>query len=313
MAGQFVTCGLQDILVGEDLPCAVYLYLDFRFITYRAEGDKIDRSTYERLEMKQVKNLFIDEKDKAKFDAWRAKRELERRNSVPPLPEENKQFAKAREDAHRKLYDIFSSTHPEKIVTQTLDTSKQLVTEVMKFPFAVSTLAQLQGYSQGTVDHSVNVSVLSIYLAMQMGYTHQLILQHLGTGGLLHDLGKIKVKVLDTDKPAEITEKMKSHPAFGQEMLDAQSKIPNEVKLIIAQHHECHDGSGFPKKLRGSAIYDLARITAIANTFDELVADGTGPLVERQRNAINQLDQVLYPKFDPQKLEKALKILRMGV
>ena len=83
--------------------------------------------------------------------------------------------------------------------------------------------------------------------------------------------------------------------------------------MIVAQHHECHDGSGFPKKLRGSAIYDLARIVSIANVFDELVGDGQGTLIERQKVAIRQLDEFLYKKFDPQKLEKTLKILRMGI
>ena len=106
---------------------------------------------------------------------------------------------------------------------------------------------------------------------------------------------------------------MQVHPAYGLQMLEAQSRVPNEVKMIVAQHHEYNDGTGFPKKLRGSAIYDLARIVGIANVFDELVSDGTGTLLERQRAAIHQLDQVLYKKFDPQKLEKSLKILKMGV
>jgi hypothetical protein len=40
---------------------------------------------------------------------------------------------------------------------------------------------------------------------------------------------------------------------------------------------------------------------------------GSGPLVQRQKVAIKMLDEGYYPKFEPQKLEKALKILRMGV
>jgi HD-GYP domain-containing protein (c-di-GMP phosphodiesterase class II) len=85
------------------------------------------------------------------------------------------------------------------------------------------------------------------------------------------------------------------------------------VKMIVAQHHEAYDGTGFPKKLRGGVIYDLARIVSIANVFDELVADGQGNLVERQRAAVKQLDGTMYKKFDPQKLEKALKILKLGI
>jgi putative nucleotidyltransferase with HDIG domain len=316
MAEQFVSVNLDQIMVGEPLPVTIYIYIDFRFITFRAEGDTVDRSAYDRLEFKRVKNLFVLEQDRKKFLEWAAKYNAlraEEAKAVPPLSAETKNFQKVREDVHRKTMDIFLSTHPDKIVEQTLGASKKLVTEVMKFPYAVKTIAQLQTYSKGTVDHSVNVSVLSVYLAMQMGYSHALILQHVGMGGLLHDLGKIKVPVEENDTEQEIGVKMREHPGLGLKVLESQPKVPNEVKMIVAQHHECHDGSGYPKKLRGSSIYDLARIVSIANTFDEIVGDGQGSLQDRQKHAIQQLDQVLYKRFDPQKLEKALKILKLGV
>jgi putative nucleotidyltransferase with HDIG domain len=132
-------------------------------------------------------------------------------------------------------------------------------------------------------------------------------------GALLHDLGKTQVKIEDGDRPEVVEEKMKVHSELGHKLLEAQQKVPNEVKMIVAQHHENYDGTGFPKKLRGNQIYDLTRIVAIANVFDELVADGHGTLVERQRAALKQLDEVHYRRFDPQKLEKSLKILKLGV
>src|SRR6185437_14972324 len=169
----------DDIRVGETLPASVYIFIDFRFITFRAEGDTIDRNAYDRLEFKKVKTLFISEKDRAVFDDW-VKKQKALAPEPPPLPAANKNFAKVREDIHRKTMDIFQSQHPDKVVAQTLTASKKLVNEVMKIPFAVQSLSQLQTFSKGTVDHSVNVSVLGVYLAMQMGYSHQVILQHVG-------------------------------------------------------------------------------------------------------------------------------------
>jgi putative nucleotidyltransferase with HDIG domain len=316
MAEQFVSVELENVMVGESLPVNLYIYIDFRFITFRASGDTIDKNAFDRLEFKKVKNLFVLDQDKQKFADWSAKYQALRKaeaKKIPPLSAETKNFLKVREDVHRKTMDIFTSTHPDKIVAQTLVASKKLVDEVMKFPFAVKTIAQLQTYSKGTVDHSVNVSVLSVYLAMQMGYSHALILQHVGMGGLLHDIGKPRVPIKEEDTPEVIEKKMRDHTGLGVKLLESQQKVPNEVKMIVAQHHECHDGSGFPKKLRGSAIYDLARIVCIANVFDELVGDGQGTLADRQKHAIAELDEKLYKKFDPQKLEKALKILRMGI
>jgi putative nucleotidyltransferase with HDIG domain len=313
MAEDFISVELQDILVGEPLPVPLYVYIDFRFITYRAEGDSLDRKSFDRLQFRKIRNLFVLRKDHPSYLKWVEKFKKEAQK-IPPLAKENRDFWFIRDDVARRTLDIFQSEHPDKIVAQTIVASKRLVSEVMKFPFASTSLSQLQTFSKGTVDHSVNVSILSVYLAMQMGYTHTLILQHIGMGGLLHDIGKGKVDIKESDSPEEFEKKMKEHATLGARLIDGQSKVPKEVKMIIEQHHEAHDGTGYPKKLRGStAIYDLARIVSIANVFDELVAEGQGSLVERQKSAILKLDQNLFKKFDPQKLEKALKILKLGI
>jgi putative nucleotidyltransferase with HDIG domain len=146
-----------------------------------------------------------------------------------------------------------------------------------------------------------------------MGYSHQLILNHIGTGALLHDIGKTKIQIDDKDSPEVVAQKMARHPELGAEMLEKMPGVPSEVKMIVAQHHEFHDGTGFPKKLRGAAIYDLARIVSLANVFDRMVADEVGTLPERQKAAVKRIDQVMHRKFEPQKLEKAMKILKLGV
>jgi putative nucleotidyltransferase with HDIG domain len=319
MPGQYLTLALDEILVGEPLPGALYLYIDMRFLTFRAAEDIVDRATFERLELKRVKHLFITEADREAFANWAMAslgEELDDLTGIDGASTDggpSTGLAAAREDAHRKAMDIFQTDNPEKAVIETLGTSKKLVDEVMKFQYAVSSLAKLQTYSRGTVDHSVNVSVLSVYLALQMGYSHTVILQHVGMGGLLHDIGKTQVNLLPEDDATVMDQKIRAHPEAGLKWIESQEKVPNEVKMIVAQHHECYDGSGFPKKMRGANIYDLARIVSIANVFDELVGDGRGTLVERQRAALAKLDKEYAHRFDPQKLEKALKILKLGV
>ncbi len=309
MGERFVTCELEEILVGEPLPVDIFIYINFRFITYKLAGDNIDREAYERFEFKKVRNLFMHEKDQPAFEEWAHRNQENLAPSVaPPVG-----LTQARENAYHKTRDLFSSSHPDKVIEQTLATSRGLVTEVMKFPFAVHSISQLQLYSQGTVDHSINVSVLSVYLAMQMGYSHNLILQHVGSGALVHDIGKTQIKLEDGDNAEVMKKKLELHPELGLKLLESQTKVPHEVKMIVAQHHEQYNGQGYPKKLRGNAIYDLSRIVSIANVFDELVSDGKGTLAERQRAAVREMDEVRFKEFDPQKLEKALKILKLGL
>ena len=315
MDQQFLGCDLNEIRIGEPLPVPIYLRIDSRYITFRAEGDLVDRKTYERLELQKIKKIFIQEKDHPSFNAWSKKflAETTIQKNKDPKNKEIEHYVHVREETERKILDIFHSSHPDKVVAQAIQSSKKLVFEVMKLPYASQPLNLLQLYSQGAVNHSVNISVLSVYLAMQMGYSHALVLQQIGAGGLLHDIGKSKVPIESSDSQETVDFKMLAHPDLGLGVLDTQEKVPQEVKTIVSQHHECFDGSGYPKKLRGHSINELTRIISIADRFDNLIAEGKGSLSERQRWALLQLDQVYYLYFDPQKLQQAIKILKVGI
>ncbi len=315
MTNEFSSVTVEQLLVDVPLPCNLYVFIDSRFITFRAGGDRIDRQTYDRLQIKNITNLFVKQAEHPSFLGWSTDHPQAEPTSPPP-PEEQP-LQQAREDAHRKTLDIFRTDHPDQAIIAVVASSKKLVGEVMKFPYAVKSLTQLQTFSKGTVDHSVNVSILSIYLAMQMGYSHNVILQNIALGALLHDIGKRKVYEDENATPTETESRMKEHPTYGLRILESMEKenqkIPDEVKKIVVQHHEHADGSGFPKKLRGNAIYDLSRVVIIANMFDKLVGDAEGPLSQRQKEALTKMDQLHYHKFDPDKFEKCMKILALGV
>lgn len=307
---KFISWNLQDVTVGEPLPAPIYLYIDHRFITFRAEADSLDRKAYERLFLKQVKQVFIKETDLGKFEAWRDRQNA---NDLQPSSDQERAFMKAREDSKRAMLDIFSNQHPNKVVMKGLESSKKLVAEVMKGPFTSRPILKLQALPKDMIDHSVNVSVLSVYLAMHMGISNALSLSHIGAGALFHDIGKLKVRIKDEDTTSDYEEKMKAHPELGFALLGEVEGIAEEVKSIVMQHHEFHDGSGFPGHLKANQIHEWAKIVSLANLFDDLVASSKGDLQARQKAAISQLDQVLCNKFDPLKLDKALKTLKLGL
>lgn len=309
MDKKFLSWGLDQLVPGEPLPAPIFLLLSERYILYKKQGDLITRDIFDRMEFKKVGCIFIQETDKPVMAAWSSKAEAINQHQLPV----SKELAAAREDARRSMMDIFHSAHNNEIVTKTLKTSEKLVTEMMKFPFASKPLSQLQSFSRGTVDHSVNVSVLAVYLAMNMGYTHVIILRHLAAGALLHDVGKSQVGIEDQDETFIVEEKLRHHPEKSLAILEEDPAISKEVKMIVAQHHEHYDGTGYPKGLHGKEIYDLAKIVSIANAFDELVSGSSGTLEERQAHAMKELQGPLNNRFDPTKLTKALKILAIGI
>jgi len=315
MSQNYIQWNLEKIVPGESIPAALYLQLEGRYVLYRVAGQVIDRNTFDRMEIKKVLHFFVLDTDRDKFKSW-----FETINQTPASPSiqsggsaSSIALKKTREEAKRKIADIFHSFHAEESITQVLETSSSLVEELTKSPLASQPLAELQSLSRGTADHSVNVSTLSVYLALNMGYSHMVILKHLAAGALLHDIGKIEALKMGETSPELYEEKLKLHPALGDEMLAKLGEASREARIIVMQHHECHDGSGYPAGLTGNKIYDLAKIVSMANVFDELVADGKGPLGDRQKHALAQLEGPLSAKFHPTKLKKVIKILSLGV
>jgi putative nucleotidyltransferase with HDIG domain len=310
MATTYVPLPLEEVIVGEPLPAPVALQIDFKFITYRTEGDILDRGMYDRLIAKGVKSLFVAATDRESFKKW-----AERIQGDVPAPDtpEEKLLVQAKEDMKRATALLFSEPITDASAAAAITSAKQMALAVMNTPNAMPLLATLQGSPRGTFDHSINISVLSGYLGVRMGYTNQRVLEILTLGGLFHDIGKAIQKVGDNDSADEIDRKRLEHPAVGAAFVATRPDIPPEVRLIIEQHHEYYDGSGFPKGLRGASIFELASVVGIANLFDELVAGARGSLLERQVQAMRELQGVLGKRVEPKKLQIALDIFRKGI
>jgi len=102
-------------------------------------------------------------------------------------------------------------------------------------------------------------------------------LQALGTGFFLHDLGKVKVPSEIINKPAALTEEemklMRRHPADGYKILVETHQLTEEARVIVLQHHERSDGTGYPRGLRKNEIHLYARLCTLADVYDALTSE----------------------------------------
>lgn len=312
----YLSVPLLELSSEREFPGDVYLCLRHKMVRYRNAGDKLTADDFNRLVFNHVRYVFIDEASRDAFNKWIAEAEAVEvaKNPEAQKAAENPEAApiiEAVAEQRRAMMDIFESPRDDKQVKAAIETSKKLVTEFLRKPFAISNIQSLQKYGKGTLDHAVNVSVLSVFLGLRMGYSHQLILENLAMGGLFHDIGKILIEPTGDGMSEEDEAAMQKHPHLGQEMVDKIREVQNEVRMIVAQHHEYLDGTGYPNKLRGLAIYDLARLVCIANLYDNLISQSVQPtLKEKSAEALDRLEQDYEGKLDPKKLEKVLKILR---
>ncbi len=152
-----------------------------------------------------------------------------------------------------------------------------------------------------TGGHTMRVTKYSLLLAEQLGRPPAEI-ELIRTGTPLHDIGKIGIDDAILRKPDKLTpeefEVMKSHTVKGDEIL---ATIPDlrPVRPIVRSHHERWDGKGYPDGLAGEAIPLLARVVAVADTFDAMTSDrpyrkGMAPEV-----AFAEIEKQSGKQFDP--------------
>ena len=124
-------------------------------------------------------------------------------------------------------------------------------------------------YTRG---HSDRVAEFSVLIGEKLGLPEK-DLRTLRIGGLFHDIGKIGVPDSILQKESKLTDdeysEIKNHPSIGVHILSTAS-IFNDIIPIVKHHHEKYDGNGYPSKLKGEDIPYLARITAIADSFDAM-------------------------------------------
>lgn len=118
--------------------------------------------------------------------------------------------------------------------------------------------------------HSLNVAVLAMMLAKELGLTAQDI-KATGIGCLFHDIGKMEIptRIANATLPLKRAEKnlLELHCQYGLKIV-GKLGLPKASLEIIGQHHEYMDGSGYPTQLRGDQIALPARITSLINAYD---------------------------------------------
>lgn len=129
-----------------------------------------------------------------------------------------------------------------------------------------------------TFYHSVNVTVISLVIALSLNLS-QKDLYNIGIASLLHDIGKIYTPNEILDKPGVLTSEefdiIRKHPLDGYHYVKEKLLAHTKTYLGILQHHERFDGKGYPYGLKGKDISLFARIISIADVYDALTSDRT--------------------------------------
>ena len=151
-----------------------------------------------------------------------------------------------------------------------------IVDSSLKNDFSIVGLTAIKNHDEYTYAHCVNVSILSVAIGQTLGLSRN-ALANLGVGALLHDIGKTAVPVGILTKPDRLAEDewrvMRRHPLEGARIITRMpglSSLTLDTLRACLYHHLRHDGSGYPKIAGSEPLPPLARIIALADSYDAM-------------------------------------------
>jgi HD-GYP domain-containing protein (c-di-GMP phosphodiesterase class II) len=153
---------------------------------------------------------------------------------------------------------------------------ERMTESVLRNEDALVSLARIKNKDEYTYLHSLSVSALCISFGQYLNLEPAQI-KALGVGGLLHDIGKVKVPLELLNYPGALTEAefevMKTHVAQGDCILRETTGITESSICVTRHHHERLDGTGYPDGLKGDQISEFGQMAAIVDIYDALTSE----------------------------------------
>ncbi|MBA4356310.1 MAG: HD-GYP domain-containing protein [Humidesulfovibrio sp.] len=189
---------------------------------------------------------------------------------------------------------------------------QNFIESVFRNEAAAVTLFKLRGFDEYTYTHSINVSILAVLLGKHLGLDKSALLK-LGLAGMYHDVGKARIPESILNKPGKLTENefqtMKAHPLEGYKIMQKQVDLDPEILRAVVEHHERHDGAGYPRGIKGEDIGRFSRIIAVVDVYDALTSKRVYKDAMAPAKALGMMYQLRDKDFPPHAIENFIRCI----
>jgi len=264
------------VSVSTDFRLSLYLRNDQsqEYQLYCSSGAALDTSDLARLHDAGIATVYLDRSEYRRFqDHLRASLPAVIRDETLPVP---LRLGMLNEVVRGVLMETFHWGNVERAAQETGKFADYVVDLIGNEDFVASELKSVLHFDHGTFTHSANVGVYSVLLAKSLGHYDRETLVRIGRGALLHDIGKLGVPQDLIQKKGPLTpaerEMMRRHAGLGLINLKHIDDIDFGQLMMVYQHHERLDGTGYPVQLQGDEIHEWARICAVADVFEALTS-----------------------------------------
>jgi putative two-component system response regulator len=176
-------------------------------------------------------------------------------------------------------------------------------------------LLQLKEFDQYTTTHSLNVAVLAMGLAEQLGCSAADVRAY-GVAGLLHDIGKIKIPLEVLTKPGKLTDEerliMNRHPVDGARIILESDDDLDLAAVVAYEHHIMLNGGGYPAMHFGRGCALASRLVHVCDVYDALRTRRPYRDAWESEKVMAYLVERSGSEFDPDLVNGFLRMLKEG-
>jgi len=231
-----------------------------------------------------------------------------------PVEQEIAQIYPVYEQSQIATRNIFDAVAHERELdlSAVSDILDNMVESIGRSPDALLWLAKLKQTDNHAYNHALNVSITMMAFGNFLALSKAQV-KELGLAGLLQDVGKAKLSpdiLLKTGKlTREEYEYAKKHVDEGLKILEKTPDIPMTTMLIVAQHHERADGSGYPRGLSENEISLSAQIAGLIDAYCAITTNKSYAKATYHQKALDEIHKLGGSQFRKELIDQLVQFM----
>jgi len=284
--------------LGTPVTFDLYFYYQRQYVLFKSKGSQWTVEDSQKIKSGSVRSLF------AKFKTVKDHHEYLHSQmkgilSKPEIPTERK--AKVLTEISTPILDsLFKSPESSDAISSAAELTQSCMSYISE-KGSLPELFKLSGDSLTEHAHGLFTSAYSVAVARRMGVVDQAQTFALGLGGLLHDIGKVKIDPKILEKPSELDDQewliMRQHPEMGEQILYHRQTVPALTRRIVLEHHERANGRGYPRGIRN--VHTFSKIVAVVDCFNLLTRNRPWATAMTPYDALKFMLTQMRTEFDP--------------
>lgn len=303
-ADDYIPVSLDTIRVDTTVGCDLYLQNccadgECKYILYCSGTNIIRPHKIEELLKNRIKRLFIRKEDEKAYLKYVESR-------LKHIINDNKIHIKEKVQvvysvAKNIMMDVFEDPRSGEQVERTKGWVSNAVEFILTNKASLPNMISIISYDYYTYTHSVNVAVLGLLFSKYLNIKYE-EMHALGTGLLLHDIGKTRIAPEIINKKERLNDeefaRIKMHVELGADMLMRIGGIDSISFFPVMQHHEKYNGKGYPKGLMGYDIHQYGKIASIIDVYDALTTRRSYADARKPFSALTIMKEEMDGSFD---------------